>query len=517
MELATDKNHRPYLISLDWLSLSIEVTPFFLGEGTNQWGYRFDKKQYGSKMWRDIYDVYDPENVLVATLACHPHNEQLKQSFGTLKIDNALLYADEAIDHVAAIIKCCGLRYRGISRVDIAYDCNEFYGGLRPDNLVRRYIDGKYVKAGQNKFMLVGSAGYYGVRFPKGQEIELWTEKPNFLKTDAEFKAEQKELQKQSKSLEAAGLPPVKPKNIGRVARPHLEFGSITWGFRSNQVQVQIYDKSKELKDVSFKKYIWDSWQLAGLDVTKPIYRTEIRVQNQGKAYINTTSGSHALLQLQDFILQEQVEQIFFDYAEKYCCFHRFTDAQVCDPVRHKERMPRVKLFSLTNQKIIRPKRASFSRELTRSVKITAKQIAREISELQRNNSKEADVLKQSLNYFDRVYSMRDYLQDWMSKELYLQGLQVEEGKRLTPEEYFKERLKGAPDEEINRFAKALTALENKVTAYAEHAACVQKDAPVDSQMLIDFMQFPTLPAYKKTPVTQDIDDFSQLPTIFEH
>lgn len=490
-----DNANRPYLISLDWLSLSVEITEFFR-VGLNGWGYELRKKNYGSKIWKDIYDVFDQNSDVVATLACHPHDEAMPQARGVLKIENAVLYSEQCIDQIAAVIKCCGLKYRGISRVDIAYDCNEYYNGLRPDNLVKRYIDGEYVKVGQNRYMLVGDGGYYGVTQAGGQSISLWTEKPDFLKTEEEIKAEIKAHAEQTAELIKANIEPQEKKKPRRCARPQFKFGSITWGFRSSQIQVQIYDKSRELKEVTFKKYIWDAWMKAGLDVNRPIFRTEIRIQNQGKHLLNIASNEKMVLQLQDLIMQQQVEQIFHDYAEKYCRFHIFDEQG--DAIRHKERLPKLQIFSLNNSSIVRPKRTAFGKDITRSVKIAANQLCREIDAAQRVESPHVGKLRDALDYLDTSYNMRAYLSEKMTKDLIMQGIELGAGKELTPDEYFSKRLQGEPDAQTMEVAKSLKALEDRMSDFAmnyEMQLC-EDPIPPTTEAVQEYSMWPIFPTY---------------------
>ena len=198
----TDGRLRPYVLSIDWLQVSVLLSEHFVADGTNCWGYTTERKATGSKVWKDIFVVYDNEGVEIGTLACHPHSDALNKMSGVLKYSNDLLYEADAVDRAFAAIKFLGLSYRGITRLDLAYDCNELFNGLQVESLVRGYLNGKYVKRGQNKWMLVGNSNYYAVPTADGDDVELYTRKPDYLKTKAEMQAERQQEMKMFEAME---------------------------------------------------------------------------------------------------------------------------------------------------------------------------------------------------------------------------------------------------------------------------------------------------------------------------
>ena len=237
-----DKARRAYALSMDWLQLFCHTTSYFNPDETSPWGYRLVRKDYGSKFWQRIYDVYDPDGVLFGQLATTPHRKDINQSSCMLKVENSILYEADALDRADAAIDGMGLKYKGISRIDVAYDCNELYNGLSVQNLIMRYLygaDGKrYLKCGQNKALVWMDMCYHGRETADGS-MSMHEAAPRRTKKQQE--ADRQRFEEQKEECEKAGLPAPEAYSARRLSGiPDAQVGSITWGVRSQSVQVQI-------------------------------------------------------------------------------------------------------------------------------------------------------------------------------------------------------------------------------------------------------------------------------------
>lgn len=449
-----DKARRPYALNLDWLQLYCIKNGFFVEDGTNCWGYSTKLLDHGSKYWKKIFDVYDNEGLYIGQLTTDPHKKEVNQSAAMFKLDNSLLYEEYAIDRALAAIQNLGLRYQGITRIDIAYDCNELYNGLQVPNLVKRYIDQEYLKCGQNDVILYMNMGYHGITAPDGS-FQMYNVSPHRL-TKKQLEARAKQEAEQKAACEAIGLP------TPEVKRPHLldsvpqsQFGSITWGTRSQAVQVQIYEKSRELREVKMKHHIVHAWQRAGLDLKKPVYRIEFRIQNRGKMLQNLETGKYFNLDVNDVICQEQLEQMFFDYAEKYLKFYNN------DGHEKLQNCERLRILSLSNKRVTRPKNTQLSKDYTRGTAIALHEIDRQIVANQREDNSIVRHLYKVRQYLVDTYDLHKAETEWMLRDLAAARLGDGEFKQLSPEEYFEQRLKGAPQELAARAAAARAQLED--------------------------------------------------------
>lgn len=518
----TDKALRPYCVSIDWLQVFCHTTSYFNAEGTSPWGYSLLKKDYGSKFWKNIYDVYAPDGALIGQLATTPHRKDINQASCMFKVENYLLYEADALDRVYAAIDGLGLKYKGISRIDLAYDCNELYNGLSVENLIQRYLyekDGKrYLKCGQNRPLVFFDLCYHASEASDG--VRMYSNKPARNKREAKAIAD--DYEQRAADCAAVGMPaPDKqvPVPLKSAAAPVV--GSITWGVRSQSVQVQIYDKSREMREVKMKHHIVNAWKNAGLDITRPVYRLEIRITNRGKMLQNVQTGKYYNLSALDILTQQQVEQMYNDYAEKYLKFY------IQDEHVKLQNMQRLRILSLCNSVVVRPRSMTRGQDIARTAAITLKQLKRDIDEQAKDNSASVAVLsaakqhieraiqtcngapneelipsdstrstKIALNeldkhivanikegnevsnalriardYIERTYDLRQQQSKWMSKDLAMARLSAGEYETVDAKTYFEERLKGASDELAAIAARAHADLMQYVDARRSEAA----------------------------------------------
>lgn len=459
-----DASRRPYALSIDWLQCICRRTQYArLGE-TSPWGVTTVKLDHGSKYWASIYDVFDTDGTLVGQLTADPHKKEVDRAACMFKADNSILYEEYALDRVIAVIHDLGLDYKGISRIDLAYDCNEYYNGLRISSLIDGYLHGRYVKIGQNTPLLWLNMGYYGKRDRDGN-FRMFNRQPVKPLTAKQKEAAEREFRERCEECEKAGLPvPGRPAVQALNQAPAFEVGSITWGMRSQSVQVQIYDKSKELREVKMKHHIVDCWRRCGLDLERPVYRTEFRITNRGKMLQNCASGEFFTVSANDILCQEQIEQLFFDYAEKYLCFYH------ADGHEKVQNSRRVRIFSLCNQRVNRPKAGTMSKDYTRGTCIALHEIDKHIVENDREGNAIAEPLRQVRAYLVDAYNLHDAETRFMQKDLALHGLATDEYKELSPEEYFEQRLQGAPAELAQRAAEARHHVEQFLIARKQEA-----------------------------------------------
>ena len=267
-----DKNIRPYALSIDWLQLYCWNSGGFNPEYDTM-THHFADIGHGSKVFRKIYNVVDADGCLIGNISLDPYSDAINKNTVIFKAENNILYEPDAIPRIFAFLAEAGLHYKGITRIDVAYDCNEFYGGLKPQKLLDNYFNMRYLKLGNNDPWVKMSGGYkLKFRANNSQKIKL----DGDGQTVGAFRA-----------------------------------SSVTWGQRSSDIQVQVYNKSKELREVKMKHHIVDWWKQNGLETEESdVYRVEIRITN-AKTLKNSTNGKLFKLQASDLLLQEQIENLF--------------------------------------------------------------------------------------------------------------------------------------------------------------------------------------------------------------
>lgn len=379
---AKDGNNRPYCVSLDWLSISGRDTGFIIYNREQQpSGYRLVSLGHGSKVFKSLYEVYDPAGVLVAELHAHPYQTAMDPKCIILKAANSLLYQADGVEQFFACVTALAIYYKGINRIDIACDQNEFYGGLLPQSLLRNYFGRTYLKLGINHGINWFDLGYYGTKGANG--LVEWSKKPI-----VDVKARQAEAQAicdKNKELQAVGLPLLDPTPARALsAKTDDHYTSVTWGSRSAPVQVQLYNKTKELQEKTLKHYIVDAWKAAGLDVSRDVWRVEIRIMGKGKGLLNPETGKQFAINLVDVVLQQQVEEFFFAYASKH--FQFFRDR---GKVKLRQNEP-VRLWGVRSP-VLKPKQLASVKNPNRFTLVVANALAREEAALRRQAEREKE------------------------------------------------------------------------------------------------------------------------------
>lgn len=434
-----NKNYRHYAISCDWLQLYLHKASDFSPTEPNLFGYNFLPLGYGSKVFKSLYKVIEPSGEELGILSADPYLPTMNQRTCIFKVENNVLYQSDYIARCFQFIACCGLQYKGITRIDLAYDCNELYGGLKHETLIKKYQKNEYLKIGLNRYMAWMNGTY-----------KLVAHKRDTGERDAQNR-------------------PIKTETIecitesgGNIQSHRCE--SITWGSRSSDIQVQVYNKSQELREVKMKHYITEYWKECGLDLDRDVWRIEIRIVNGGKSMKNLKTGETFNLSMDELITQETIEQLFHDYAKKYFrFFYRGTQKKV-------QQMKEVPVFCLANKTILRPKRLTKSKDYTRMHKITINWMDKNIYE----NAKLDNVIVREMTsvreYYIKAYGMEKWYKEKQEQLDYNQELTSNSAEipAETIQDKYKRTFSGLSDEVAERAAKMRYQIEKELEKIKE-------------------------------------------------
>lgn len=319
----------PFVCGLDWLQLFVHlhVTPNnYESQELKVEVADFPTRQFLSRA-RILLRI---QGALVSfcELLFHPRTSVLPRCAGMLKVDNARLYESDLMPRLSFVMSSLDIEYRSLSRVDVFYDCNKFKGGKSPRQFVQDYVSRKVLKIGINKgYLNFANLGY--------------TVANGTRKMPAGFKV---------------GAP---------------VWTGVTWGSR-DYVQTQIYDKSRELREVKYKPHIVDAWQAAGLDPSC-VWRCEMRIAGKGQGITLVESGDLFALGAYEVANAERVRELFQTYADRHLRFvHKDYHAK-------RQQMRPVRLFcDLTDNEVsIKPKIRQTQTHSLRTVNMVKKFIRR--------------------------------------------------------------------------------------------------------------------------------------------
>lgn len=271
-----------YCISIDWLQVCCyasdlckltesiyfvarEGCPFIITD-TNTLTRSF------SKLYHVLYR-HGSDWHKCAEIQAIPRSGILDKRLVLVKLDNRYLYHEGAIKMLYDVCSLFSLEIKGLSRLDLCYDCNYFHGGLNPAELIQDFVS-----------------------YDLGDERYLHKERTHKYTVTGE-----------------------------RSAKAVSKFQYIRFGSRKSPVTTYIYDKSLELWEVKDKPWIRETWERNGLvnSDTVHVWRSEISIKADGKDLLNMGTGELFRLSPRYLEAQEQIEKLFHFYAAKCLSFTR--------------------------------------------------------------------------------------------------------------------------------------------------------------------------------------------------
>lgn len=289
-----------YCISVDWLQIYclcnyvVGVRDTVVSEDGSSDIYMV-RENISTALWTEVYSVFQGK-LKVAVLCRAPRSSTMDAKGCTLKLENRVLYSRQWLSILRSILSDLQLQYKGITRIDLCYDCNKLAGGLSVGKFLFDYAtaapyqEGHIVRVGSRRF------AFHGIRNRGGA----------------------------------------------------MEVNSMRWGSQGSDIGAYCYNKSLEMIEVKEKPWILERWEANGLinewdmgawnkltDARKryeiedgksadyvhtPVWRWEISVKSHAKDLLDLDTGELFQLSLDYIEQQGAIEKLFYVYAAK--AFH---------------------------------------------------------------------------------------------------------------------------------------------------------------------------------------------------
>lgn len=207
-------------VNIDWLEIYCLEPSYdkpLNAEFFESIGYRVSVREFGTRMYGEMFTIYDMHDVPMLEIRRKPLSTISKagglfdERSCHIRLTNVYCYVDNPIEVLRKFLARHDYIFMKIFRIDIALDFSHFDKGDDPQKFLKRYIDGRYSKVNQTNISAHGSDKW---------EMRVWN--------------------------------------------------SISWGRPKSMVSTKFYCKTQELKEVKDKPYIRQSWWHAGL-IDNPI------------------------------------------------------------------------------------------------------------------------------------------------------------------------------------------------------------------------------------------------------
>lgn len=308
-----------FAISVDWLQvycLSKEIDTIsaheYLSANSGR-KYVVSDCDVQTAMFKHLFEVTS-NNRTVATIECSPRSSRLKKNMVLIKLDNRVLYCEQYVAILYDLMTTLDVEYKGITRIDLCYDCVAFNEFRSPSKFINNYV-------------LRSDLQYNGIS-RKGSD---------------EFTAHGKKARGSSSKIN------------------YLSFGS-----PQSRVRCYMYDKTLELQEVHDKPWIREVWENNGItsDEKNHVFRTEISIKSEGTDLLNMSTGE--LFRLSPIYCENQIniEKLFHYYADHYLCFRQ------CKGQKLKKNYKQIDLFCNKPQITCKPYHLNQFADTGRSEKI---------------------------------------------------------------------------------------------------------------------------------------------------
>lgn len=303
-----------YCISVDWLQTYCLGNEITIGEYQSKTFKFIVQLQEGeTAQFRSIYHV-SVGGMQVAVIQQRPRTKVINQKATLVKLSNRVLYSQLYIRMLYELQEVLSLTYKGITRIDICYDCNRFAGGRSVPRFIKHFVEkplgekGSLYRRGSDKFAAYGS----------------------------------------------------------KSSTSNARISSIRFGSENSRIGCYIYDKTLELKEVKDKPWIRETWEQNGLisDDKTHVWRSEISIKAEGTDLLNMTTGE--LFKISPEYLEHigSIQNLFYVYAGK------MFDFRICNGQECKRNYDKLLIFECDKKITEKPYYVSQSADTGRMEKI---------------------------------------------------------------------------------------------------------------------------------------------------
>lgn len=312
-----------------------------------------------------------------ADILAVPRSTMLNSNIVLVKIHNRFLYSQNYIKLLYNICTTFKLSIKGLTRLDLCYDCNSFHNGLKPHKFIKEFVTAEFdspryiYKVGAKQFRVYG-----------GKSVSSTT-----------------------------------------------KFTGIEFGSGKSSKRCYIYDKTGELEEVKDKPWIRQYWHENGLisDAKTHVYRAEISIKCDGMDLLNMSTGELFKLSPEYLKSQPAIEKLFHFYAARMFRFHRKgKHTRVRD-------YDRIELFENSPVITCKPKKVCVNADTGRTEKICVSTLSKLSCQYSDLSQEYSSALSRCITFLSEVAGIK-YAKEKLAKEI--QGIEAFKGIQFKEQGY---------------------------------------------------------------------------------
>ena len=379
------------MISCDWLQvfgLCDELTKvlqdnqviiagdYYFRATTDNETYYISKRHMVTPIYQDMYYVYIAGEKVAEIGQC-PRVPKMHPRSTSIRLDNKVLYHQGYIALLYDLMDAIKFKYKGITRIDLCYDCNWLHNHRNPRKFVRDILT---VQAGKNGHIYRKGSRRGNCHFDRSPVGETY-------------------------------------------------FSSISWGSMQGDYTCKIYNKTQEMAEVKTKPWIEDAWKMAGLKssmddtwykteqsrrekmvkagrtiewIDDEVWRFEISIKSEGQDILDMSSGLLFRLSPKFVENQERLEFLFHVWAKKAFAFF------ICTGQKNYRHYPELKIFEYEKEITYKPLHMSNKVGTGRTERL----VARKLQELKLSVTYSDPLLASEIDGCEQYFRERATLKD---------------------------------------------------------------------------------------------------------
>lgn len=415
-----------YVVNCDWLALSCEAPAAFVLPALES-EYVCGVEHFKVRPATEFNPYYSFSRLLYwhGQPAFHffasPRHPNANPRDCQLKVANRLLYSGDWLSCLRKVLSAMALKINHVQRCDVCCDFNSFAGGRKPAQFIRDYFSKprvsrpSFIRRGSNKFRTYGQ------------------------------------------------------KRLGL-----LDFETLSFGTRDSPVQVNLYNKSLELKGKD-KPYIRDCWQANGLDVDS-VWRVEFSLNHQGMMLHNIKADYITEVTFDDMGIYSKLHAMFVSFAERYWKFYYVTKEDEIKRTKVEKLRP-VVLFEYATESDFKPIALCRKSNTGEKERRAASLLANELNYSETLSPEEARTLRGALGYLQQKYAVKavatksvedDVLRHLMNGIVTLGDFYSEKSHRERVNRWLQVLRQQRFDKKYNEYCKAMQYLDREAECYLE-------------------------------------------------
>lgn len=300
------------LLTCDWLQFHATHEGFNKDTIVSETDYKVIDCEHGTRVFARVFKVAEKARITrshrdepLAVIAWSPHSSILQHNMCIVKIENKILYQQGAYQRVAMMLRQLRIHYVGVTRLDLCVDLFRFANDMTPIELMRAYRKNKAIKRGSRRYCQWMTAPYSPSKIAGVITHDLLSD-----------------------------------EHI-----PH----AVSWGGPNSDVHVKLYNKSKEIRESSDKRYISSWHRNNGLVGGGDVWRVEISFQRRSRYLFDKEQDCEVPINLDCALTPTYQREVFSALAARHFSFKA---AEVGKSMRSCQSL---QLFSLGECGVLEP------------------------------------------------------------------------------------------------------------------------------------------------------------------